>query len=189
VRERIPLALAGEVRLVALDVDGVLTDGGLYIGQTQQGEPIELKRFHIMDGLGIKFLVWSGIQVVLVSGRESDATVLRARELGVECYQDAGARKLPVMEELLQRHEMTWGQVAFVSDDLADLPVLERVGLPVAVANAAPEVKAVARWITRRPGGSGAVREFAEQLLTVRGEWPRLVQEYRRAREGAGNER
>jgi 3-deoxy-D-manno-octulosonate 8-phosphate phosphatase (KDO 8-P phosphatase) len=180
----IPVHLAEPIRLVALDVDGVLSDGGIYVGQTRGGEPVEMKRFHIMDGLGMQFLMQAGIHVALVSGRVSAATTLRAAELGVECYQDAGARKVPLLEKFMTRHSADWGAVAFVSDDLPDLPVLHRVGLAVAVQNAAPEVKALASWITARDGGSGAVREFAEALLSARGQWADLVTEYCRIRGG-----
>ena len=182
-REQIPAELARRVRLVALDVDGVLTDNGVYIGRTESGEAVESKRFHILDGLGIKMLGWAGIPVALVSGRESEATRIRAEELGIESYQDSGARKLPALERLIADHGVSWDEVAFVGDDLADLPALSRVGLPVAVANAVPEVNALSGWQTRRQGGNGAVREFAEALLKARGEWSRLVVEYQRARE------
>lgn len=184
VRRRISPEVARRIRLVVLDVDGVLTDGGLYMGQLPDGQSVELKRFEITDGLGIKMLVWGGIRVALVSGRESPATRLRAAELEVECFEDAGAQKLPALERLLARESVQWQEAAFVSDDLADLPVLARVGLPVAVANAVPEVKAAAHWVTRRRGGQGAVREFAEALLSARGEWKRLVEDYCRARGG-----
>ncbi|MBI4408970.1 MAG: HAD hydrolase family protein, partial [Gemmatimonadetes bacterium] len=149
-RRRISPEVARRIRLVVLDVDGVLTDGGLYMGQLPDGQSVELKRFEITDGLGIKMLVWGGIRVALVSGRESPATRLRAAELEVECFEDAGAQKLPALERLLARESVQWQEAAFVSDDLADLPVLARVGLPVAVANAVPEVKAAAHWVTRR---------------------------------------
>jgi 3-deoxy-D-manno-octulosonate 8-phosphate phosphatase (KDO 8-P phosphatase) len=183
VARRIPAELARRIRLVALDVDGVLTDNGVYIGETAAGEAVELKRFDIVDGLGVKMLRSAGLTVALISGRESPASAIRARELGIECFQDAGARKLPALRNLIERYGVGWDEVAFVADDLADLPALHRVGFPVAVANAVPEVKAVARWQTTRTGGNGAVREFAEALLKARGEWSRLVDEYRRARE------
>jgi 3-deoxy-D-manno-octulosonate 8-phosphate phosphatase (KDO 8-P phosphatase) len=176
--ERIPAELAKRVRLVLLDVDGVLTDGGVYVGATQQGESVELKRFEITDQLGIKMLVWSGIVVALVSGRESSASRIRAEELGVECLQQDGGHKIANVRSLMKRHGVTWQEIAFVSDDLADVPVLEHVGLPVAVSNAVPEVKALARWRTQRAGGRGAVREFAEALLKARGEWQALVDGY-----------
>ena len=177
---------AGAVRVVVLDVDGVLTDNGIYLGQTG-GERVELKRFHIMDGLGIKMLQWAGLRVVLVSGRESPATTLRARELGVESRQVGGGYKVGVVEEVLAESDADWDTLAVLADDLADLPILRRAGLPVAVANAAPELRAEAAWVTDRPGGSGAVREFAEMLLGVRGQWAALVEAYVRSRESGGD--
>lgn len=177
----IPAGAARAVRVVVLDVDGVLTDNGIYLGALGD-QRVELKRFHIMDGLGIKMLQWAGLEVVLVSGRESPATTLRARELGVESRQVAGGYKVAVVEEVLRDAGADWDALAVVADDLADLPVVRRAGLPVAVANAAPEVRAAAGWVTERPGGSGAVREFAEALLGARGQWPDLVEAYVRSR-------
>lgn len=187
VPQRIPAELARSVRVTILDVDGVLTDNGVYIGATGSGERVELKRFDIMDGLGIKMLQWAGLRVVLVSGRESPASRLRADELGVELRQVAGGYKLPLVEEVLAEVGAGWDALAIVADDLADLPVMRRAGLPVAVANAAPELHAQARWTTRTSGGRGAVREFAEALLKARGEWPGLVEGYRRSREEGGD--
>ncbi len=179
----IPGDLARAVRLVILDVDGVLTDAGVYLGETGDGHPIELKRFDIQDGLGIKLLRESGIVVALISGRISAATTLRARELGIEeCHQDAGARKLPVVRDLLDRHGFDWSQVAMLADDLPDLPVIRKVGLPVAVGNAVDEIRSEAVWVSRRRGGNGAVREFARELLEARGEWVRAVEAYCAAR-------
>jgi 3-deoxy-D-manno-octulosonate 8-phosphate phosphatase (KDO 8-P phosphatase) len=176
--------LASRVRLLILDVDGVLTDGGIYIGATASGERIEMKRFEITDGLGIRLLKDAGIEVAIVTGRESGAVALRAEELGIaECHQDASAAKLPIVSGLLERLEIGWTEVAFLADDLADLPVLSRVGLPAAVGNAVTEVRSLARWTSKRAGGAGAVREFAEALLRARGEWPTLVESYVAARE------
>lgn len=179
----IPRGLARRIRLVALDVDGVLTDNGVYIGALETGSQVELKKFDIQDGLGIVMLRRAGLKVVLVSGRYSPATLVRANELGIECHQTPGGRKLPAFLELLKRHSVTWDEVAFVGDDLADLPILRRVGLPVAVSNGVAEVRGEARWTTTRPGGAGAVREFAEALLQARGEWATRVEEYCRDRE------
>ena len=171
--------------MVVLDVDGVLTDGGLYIGSTRGGEAVELKRFDVQDGIGVRMLDNAGIHVAIVSGRVSVATDLRAAELGIEdVYQDAGARKMPVLEKLLAARGVGWGEVALLGDDLADLPVLRRVGLAATVANGVLEVRRVATWQSSREGGRGAVREFAEALLRARGQWDGLVEEYRRARGG-----
>lgn len=177
---------ARQVQVVVLDVDGVLTDNGIYLGAAA-GERVELKRFHIMDGLGIKMLQWAGLRVVLVSGRESPATTLRADELGVESRQVAGGFKVGVVREILDESGVDWAALAVLADDLADLPVMRRAGLPVAVANAAPELRAEAAWVTDRPGGEGAVREFAETLLGARGQWAELVEAYVRSREENGD--
>jgi len=183
----IPPEMARRVRLVALDVDGVLTDGGVYLGATRAGEPVEMKRFEITDGLGIHLLQEAGVEVAIVTGRVSHAVRLRAEELRIrECHQDAGAAKLPVLRKLIERLGIAWEEVAFLGDDLADLPVLRRVGLPASVANGVPEVRALARWVATRRGGEGAVREFAEALLESRGEWTSSVESYLAARESEG---
>ena len=175
--------VAGSIRLVVLDVDGVLTDGGVYVGARPGDAALEFKRFDIQDGLGVKMLRWAGIEVAIVSGRVSEATALWAKELGVdECHQDPGAKKLPIVQKMLDDRGLGWDATAMVGDDLADLPILERVALPVAVANAVPEVRAVSSWTTGVPGGRGAVREFARALLIARGEWDGLVREYCDAR-------
>jgi len=176
--------LAAGIRLVVFDVDGVLTDGGVILGATASGERVEMKRFEITDGLGVHLLRQVGLTVAIVTGRESAAVRLRAQELGiVECHQDATAAKLPIMERLLDRLGIAWDEVAFLGDDLADIPVLRRVGLPAAVANAASEVRALAQWVGRKRGGEGAAREFAEALLGARGEWADAVDAYLRKRE------
>jgi 3-deoxy-D-manno-octulosonate 8-phosphate phosphatase (KDO 8-P phosphatase) len=171
-------AKARRVRLLGLDVDGVLTDNGVYIGPVG-GERVELKRFDIQDGLGLILLRTANIPVVWVSGRSSEATALRAAELRVtELLQVPGPRKAAAFQEVLDRHGIEWDEVAFVGDDLADLPILRRVGLPIAVANAVTEVKQIAAYITRAQGGHGAVREVVETLLQARGEWPEILERY-----------
>ncbi len=181
--QAIPAGIAEAIRLVILDVDGVMTDGGIYLGATESGEAVEMKRFEITDGLGIRLLREGGIEVAIITGRESGAVRLRAEELGIrECHQDRSARKLPITSKLLDKLGLDWSQVAFIGDDLPDLPVMRRVGLPAAVANATPDVKAVARWTAKRSGGFGAIREFAEALLRARGEWNGRVDAYLRER-------
>lgn len=175
----IPEDLARRVRLVIFDVDGVLTDGGVYTGTTASGEAVELKRFDITDGLGIKMLQWSGFEVAIVSGRVSEATRLRAAELGVEeCHQDDGARKLPAVEDLLARKGVAWEEVAMLADDLPDLAVFRRVGLRAAVANAHPIIAETAHWRSERRGGHGAAREFCDALLRARGAFDEAVARY-----------
>jgi 3-deoxy-D-manno-octulosonate 8-phosphate phosphatase (KDO 8-P phosphatase) len=180
-----PVRQALAVRLVVLDVDGVLTDAGVYLGADGDGRPVELKRFDIQDGLGVKLLRQAGGEVALVSGRYSAATEIRARELGIrECHQDNGAQKVQAIAGILDRLDLGWENVAMVADDLPDLAVVRRVGFPVAVANAQPLVKREAAWITSASGGRGAVREFATALLTARGDWDTVVEAYARARDG-----
>ena len=127
----IDAALARRLKLVGLDVDGVLTDNGVYIGMVGD-HPVEFKRFHIQDGIGVRMLRSAGLTVVWVSGRESAATALRARELGVdELIQDPTARKLPAFEALLARRGLTWEDCAFVGDDLSGCDAIDFVGMPL----------------------------------------------------------
>ena len=171
-------AAARRVKLIGLDVDGVLTDNGIFIGPVA-GQRVELKRFDIQDGLGLILLRTAGIPVVWLSGRNSEATALRAAELKVEeVVQVAGPRKAAAFAEVLKRRGLDWADAAFVGDDLADLPVLRKVGLPIAVANAVPDVKAVVAHVTRAAGGHGAVREVIEALLRARGEWSGILERY-----------
>jgi 3-deoxy-D-manno-octulosonate 8-phosphate phosphatase (KDO 8-P phosphatase) len=174
----IDAGLAARIRLLALDVDGVLTDNGIYIGPVD-GQPVELKRFDIQDGLGHMLMRAAGIPIVWVSGRHSEATTMRARELRVEeVLQVGGPEKLEAFGALLARRGIAWEEAAFVGDDLADLQVLRRVGLPIAVANAVEDVKAIAAHVTGAPGGHGAVREVIELLLRARGLWGDLLEHY-----------
>jgi len=174
----IDAALARRIKLVGLDVDGVLTDGGIFLGATHDA-PIELKRYHIQDGLGIKFMRDAGLLVTIVTGRVSESVRLRAAELGItDVVQDPMARKLPAFIGILERHGLVPGQAAFIGDDFPDLGIMRAVALPVAVGNAVDEVKAVSRVQLRRAGGDGAVREFAEILLRARGEWRAIVERY-----------
>lgn len=172
--------LARKIKLVGFDVDGVMTDGGIYVGRVGD-HAVEFKRFHSQDGSGAWLLRAAGIVLAFASGRHSEATLLRAREMRIdEVLEDptGGGRKLDTFEAMLDRRGITWDESAFVGDDLADLPLLSRVALPIAVANAVPEVKAVARLVTKRAGGDGAVREVAEELLRARGTWEETVAQY-----------
>lgn len=169
---------ARRVRFVALDVDGVLTDGGIYLGDVG-GTRFETKRYDIQDGLGMKMLQKAGIVVAIITGRVSESVALRAAELGVdELVQDEHARKLPALTRLIAARGIDASEVAFVGDDLPDLGVMRVVGLPVVVANGTDEVFRIAKVRLTRRGGDGAVREFAELLLKARGEWDALVEWY-----------
>jgi 3-deoxy-D-manno-octulosonate 8-phosphate phosphatase (KDO 8-P phosphatase) len=183
----LPRDVAKGIRLVVLDVDGVLTDGGVYVGRLPGGEGLEMKRFDIQDGLGVKMLQWAGIEVAVVSGRISHATTLRIQELEIqEIHQDGGAQKIKAIQGILGRLGLEWRQVAMLGDDLPDLAVLRKVGVPAVVANATEEVRKVAVWQGRRHGGRGAVREFCEANLRGRGDWDELVEAYVAARNGGG---
>lgn len=171
-------ALAARIRILALDVDGVLTDNGIWIGPVA-GQRVELKRFDIQDGLGLRLARTAGIPVLWLSGRHSEATALRAKELQVdEVLQVAGPEKLEVLARVLSRRGLGWDEVAYVGDDLADIQVMRRVGLPIAVANAVPEIREVAATVTARNGGHGAVREIVDALLKARGVWPEIMERY-----------
>lgn len=166
---------AKPIRLLLLDVDGVLTDGRLYFGS--EGE--FCKVFHVRDGHGLKMLQWGGIEVAFLTGRRSDAARIRARELGVTRYFEGLRDKLAVMEELLAELNLTARQVAAVGDELVDLPLLSRAGLAVAVADAVPELRAAAHWVTTLPGGRGAVRQVCDLLLQAQGQWEKLIARWR----------
>ena len=158
------LELARRVRLLALDVDGVLTDGRLYLSAA--GE--ELKVFHVRDGSGLVALQRAGISVAIVSGRDSAAVVRRAAELGIAHVRQGVADKGAELERLLASLGVAPEATACVGDDTPDLPMLRRAGLAVAVADAHPSVLAAARWVTPSPGGRGAVRDVCDLLLSAR---------------------
>jgi 3-deoxy-D-manno-octulosonate 8-phosphate phosphatase (KDO 8-P phosphatase) len=149
------------IRLVVLDVDGVLTDGRLYYGA--DGE--QLKVFHVRDGHGIKALVSAGVRVAIISGRRSPAVARRAQELGIDPVLQGIDDKGTALRALLDTLQLPAAAAACLVDDTPDLPMMAIVGLPVAVADAHPRVLRAARWITRSPGGHGALRELADHLL------------------------
>ena len=155
---------ARSVRLLILDVDGVLTDGRLRY--TSEGE--ETKVFHVRDGVGIKALQEAGIEFAVISGRASDAVTLRMAELGVRRVHQGDSDKLPLFRRLLGETGLEAGQAAFMGDDLPDLPVLREVGLAACPVDAHPEVRSACHWTGSLPGGGGAVREFCDFLLSVR---------------------
>ena len=161
------------VRLLLCDVDGVLTDASVFIG----GGP-EVKRFHIRDGLGLVLLRRKGIKVGWVSARPSAATTRRAEELKIDFLHQEKASKSVAVAAILQQAGLTWAQVCYVGDDIVDLGALRRAGVAVAVANAIAEARAEADYVTRAPGGHGAVREVAELILKAQGHWAGLVAEY-----------
>ncbi|HXT17781.1 MAG TPA: HAD hydrolase family protein [Gemmatimonadaceae bacterium] len=167
----IEAALAKSIKLVAFDVDGVMTDGGIYLGDVD-GRRLEFKRYEIQDGLGIVMLKLANVKVAIVTGRVSESVRLRGIELSVDdVAQDPDGHKLAGFQRILDKHGVTPSEVAFVGDDFPDVSLLRIVGLPVAVGNAVPEVRAICTHQLTRHGGRGAVREFAEDFLKIRGEW------------------
>jgi 3-deoxy-D-manno-octulosonate 8-phosphate phosphatase (KDO 8-P phosphatase) len=180
----IDVDLARRIRFVGFDVDGVLTDGGVYLGSVdgslaETTRRFELKRYDIQDGIGMEFLRIAGLRLAIVTGRVSESVKYRAKELGIEdVAQDPNAMKLAGMQRILDERKIDWSDVAFVGDDFPDLPIMKKAGLPVAVGNAVPEVRQLAKLQLKREGGRGAVREFAETLLKARGEWDRTWQAY-----------
>ena len=165
---------AKEIRLLLLDVDGVLTDGRI----VYDGRGRELKSFDIKDGQGIRLLQQAELKVGILSGRRSSAVRLRARELGIEILHQKAQDKAKTLEEILQKNKIRTEQICFMGDDLLDLPVLLRVGFAVAVADAVEEVKANAHYVTHHPGGRGAVREICELILKAQGKWGWVTSKY-----------
>ena len=162
------------IRLVAFDCDGVLTDGTIRITSTGR----EIKSFSVLDGTGIKWLQRAGLQTAILSGRKSRAVTLRAGELGIRHVLQGVKLKTNGLRTLLARSKVAPEEICFVGDDLPDIPVMRRVGLAVAVADARPEVRRIAHWTTRAKGGRGAVREVAEKILKLQSKWGALVARY-----------
>ena len=153
------------IKLFGMDVDGVLTDGGIYYG-----EPVmELKRFNAQDGMGVTLLRMAGIVPFIITARGCDAVKRRADELGIEEVYQGATDKMGCLDEILARRGAGLDETAYVGDDLSDMCVMVRVGLPIAVANARAEIKAIARHVTRASGGDGAVREACEYVLREAG--------------------
>ncbi len=164
-------ARAKKIRVLLMDVDGVLTDGHIWLLSRRDGTASEIKGFSAYDGAGLKLARAAGLRTGMITGRESTAVAQRARECEVEFVYQHRATKLGSYEEILQITGAAPSEVAYVGDDLPDIPILERVGLAVAVANAVPEVKRAAHFVTLRSGGEGAVREVIELIVKAQGKW------------------
>ena len=163
-----PTGRAARIRLLVLDVDGVLTDGGLFYGPS--GE--ESKRFHVHDGLAIVAAQRAGLAVAVISGRISDAVTRRTAELGITEVHQGIEDKTAVLARMATRLGVALEQVAVMGDDFGDLPLMRRVGLALAPLNAVREVRRAAHWVSRHRGGDGAVRQAVELLLRARNAWP-----------------
>jgi len=162
------------IQLILSDVDGVMTDGGIIF----DNQGIEVKRFHVRDGLGIRLWQRAGGRFGIVTARNSHIVKLRATELGVEIVRQGFSDKLPAAREVIADAGLSPEAVCYIGDDLTDLPVLRHVGLPVAVADAASEVRAAARCVTESPGGYGAVRETIEMILKAQRRWDDVIRKY-----------
>jgi len=159
---------AAMIKLLVLDVDGVLTDGRIFINERGK----EIKCFHVRDGLGLKLLMRAGIDVVIITGRESNSVAFRAKELGIQEVHQGVNDKKALIVEMMKRKKLNKEQVCCVGDDLPELPLLHLAGVAVAVADAADEVRNAASFITKNRGGHGAVREVCEMILKAQQKWP-----------------
>jgi 3-deoxy-D-manno-octulosonate 8-phosphate phosphatase (KDO 8-P phosphatase) len=166
-------ARAKKIRLVLLDVDGVLTDGTVLM----HGDGTESKNFHIRDGAGIVWAMRAGLTIGLLSARESATTIQRATQLGIPIVSQGTASKASEYVRIITEQGLRDEQVAFMGDDVLDVPVLKRVGLAGAPADATDEARAQAHWVSAVPGGRGAVREFLETILKAQGRWAGIVAE------------
>jgi 3-deoxy-D-manno-octulosonate 8-phosphate phosphatase (KDO 8-P phosphatase) len=170
--------LASKIRLLLMDVDGVLTNGKLYNVPAPDGSMAETKGFDSQDGIGLQWLAKIGIVTGLISGRVSPATVERAKQCKFKYVYQGHTEKIPILQEILADAAIDSSEVAYIGDDFTDVVVMRRVGLAVATANARPEVKAIAHHVTQVPGGEGAVREVVELLLKAQGRWDEILRHY-----------
>jgi 3-deoxy-D-manno-octulosonate 8-phosphate phosphatase (KDO 8-P phosphatase) len=164
-------ARARKIRVLLMDVDGVLTAGQVYLMPQADGTAVEMKAFHSQDGAGLKLARDAGLRTGVISGRESAAVTRRAQEVGMEFVFQGRGEKVPAYEEILRMAGVRDSDVAYIGDDLPDLPILERVGLAIAVANAVEEVRRAVHHVTRRTGGDAGVREAIEGILKAQGKW------------------
>jgi 3-deoxy-D-manno-octulosonate 8-phosphate phosphatase (KDO 8-P phosphatase) len=163
-----------KVRLLLLDVDGVLTDGRI----TLDDNNVQSKAFDVTDGHGLKMIQRVGVEVGIITGRTSRVVEHRAKELGIEIVHQGAKDKLVVARQILSEKGIKPDEVAYIGDDIVDLPVMLQVGLAATVADAREEVKSRAHWVIDIPGGRGAVREFCDTLLKAKGEWEALTKRY-----------
>ncbi len=165
---------ASTVKAIIFDVDGVLTDGGLY--RSDDGQ--EIKRFHATDGLGMRMLANAGVEIAIITGRTSDVVSHRCRELQIEHVYQGQKDKLGAFEALCQKLDLPPSEFAYMGDDIIDLPVMKRVGLALTVPHACDEISAISHWTSVRQGGHGAAREACELLLKAKGLYGQAVSRY-----------
>jgi 3-deoxy-D-manno-octulosonate 8-phosphate phosphatase (KDO 8-P phosphatase) len=161
-----------------MDADGVLTDGRLYYVPGPDGQMVETKGFNAQDGIALQWADWMGLATGVISGRDSPALVHRARQVRMKYVHQGHIEKLPVYERILAEAEVSDDEVAYVGDDLTDAPILARVGLAAAPANARTEVAAMVHFLTAADGGAGAVREVIELILRAQGKWEAILRKY-----------
>jgi 3-deoxy-D-manno-octulosonate 8-phosphate phosphatase (KDO 8-P phosphatase) len=166
---------AAEVRLLLLDCDGVLTDGRI----TPAASGVELKSFHVHDGHGLVMLHRAGLRSGIISGRTSRLVEMRAADLGIKYVRQGALDKISVYESLLAEDAVESAQVAYIGDDVVDIPLMRRSGLAVAVADATADTRAAAHYVTHLAGGHGAVREVCELILKAQGRWDELMERYK----------
>ena len=171
-------ARASKIRLLLMDVDGVLTDGRLYFIPDSAGGMVEFKAFDSQDGIGLQWCQWKGIRTGVISGRNSPATVERARQAKMNYVYQGHTEKIPIINEILADAKVAIDEVAYIGDDLTDVVVFHRVGFAIATANARSEVKKQAHYVTTAPGGSGAVREAIEVIMRSCGFWEEILAHY-----------
>jgi 3-deoxy-D-manno-octulosonate 8-phosphate phosphatase (KDO 8-P phosphatase) len=169
--------IAQKIRLLILDVDSVLTDGGIIL----DNEGNEFKSFHVRDGHGIKLLIRHGIEVAIITGRQSRVVQRRADELGIKEVHQKCFNKVTAYEKIKKAFSLKDEEVAYMGDDIVDIPLLRRVGLPIAVADAVDDAKTFARIVTRNRGGRGAVREISDLILKAKGLWEGIINDYTEA--------
>lgn len=171
-------ARASKIKLLLMDVDGVMTNGLLYNVPGPQGEMVETKGFDSRDGISLQWASWLGIETGVISGRDSPALVARARQCRMKYVYQGYIEKIPVYEKILAEAGVTDEQTGYIGDDLTDAPILARAGLAAAPANARPEVQNMVHFVTDAAGGAGAVREVIELVLRAQGKWVEILRKY-----------
>ena len=169
---------ASQIKLLLMDVDGVLTDGKLYNVPDRDGKMVETKGFDSQDGIALQWLNWKDVKTGVVSGRVSPATEERARQVKMTYVYQGHIEKVPILEQILADAKISASEVAYMGDDLTDVVILRRVGLAIATANAREEVRRAAHYVTQAAGGRGAVREVAELLLKAQNRWEEILKHY-----------
>ena len=170
---------ASRIRVLLMDVDGTMTDGGVTLLSQMDGTALEIKTFDAHDGQGLTLAQTAGLRTGCITGRESAALLRRAFEMKMEFVYMKQPLKMPAYEDVLRKAEVSDQEVAFVGDDLPDIPLLRRVGLAVAVGDAVPEVKKVAHYTTKALAGHGAIREAVELILRSKGIWAEMIDKAR----------